>query len=177
MKNPVVLPALIAAALAGAGLSEASAPAALPPPPVERVALASGESWLAGADGGASLDTLACVLTALGETDEAKERFAAAFESADSRTAPAWDSLMRARRAVGRKTRQVHLAQCWERAGETAPAKVILDALRAEGFVPPPPEDAAYDALAEKLGAAPLPLGNSGGEISRRLGGRGRGSR
>ena len=126
---------------------------------VERVALASGESWLAGADGGASLDTLACVLTALGETDEAKERFAAAFESADSRTAPAWDSLMRARRAVGRKTRQFHLAQCWERAGETAPAKAILDALRAEGFVPPPPEDAAYDALAEKLGAAPLPPG------------------
>ena len=126
---------------------------------VERVALASGESWLAGADGGAALDTLACVLTALGETDEAKERFAAAFESADSRTAPAWDSLMRARRAAGRKTRQFHLAQCWERAGETAPAKAILDALRAEGFVPPPPEDAAYDALAEKLGAAPLPPG------------------
>ncbi len=126
---------------------------------VERVALASGESWLAGADGGAALDTLACILTALGETDEAKERFAAAFESADSRTAPEWDSLMRARRAAGRKTRQFHLAQCWERAGETAPAKAILDALRAEGFVPPPPEDAAYDALAEKLGAAPLPPG------------------
>ncbi|MBQ3810146.1 MAG: hypothetical protein II839_04930, partial [Kiritimatiellae bacterium] len=86
-------------------------------------------------------------------------RFAAAFESADSRTAPEWDSLMRARRAAGRKTRQFHLAQCWERAGETAPATAILDALRSEGFVPPPPEDAAYDALAEKLGAAPLPPG------------------
>lgn len=109
----------------------------------------------------ASLDTLACVLDALGETDEAKDKLAVAFDRLDDEWRP-----RRARRGKKAALRspeciecerhlQFHLAQTYDRAGETALAKAILDNLRLAGFVPEE-EEAAYDALADRLGAAPL---------------------
>ena len=111
----------------------------------------------------ASLDTLACVLDALGETDEAKDKLAVAFDRLGDEWHP--HRAGRGKKAAARvhspeyleyeRHLQFHLAQMYDRAGETALAKAILDNLRLAGFVPEE-EEAAYDTLADRLGAAPL---------------------
>ena len=100
-------------------------------------------------------DTLGAVLVAVGETAEARKVLEEAIERADHPRG--WTPrVVKKELANSRGHLRFHLAQCLDREGDAAGAKALLDALRGEGFVPDAPEDAAYEALAGKLGAAPL---------------------
>ena len=101
-------------------------------------------------------DTLACILAAQGRTDEAKSLLSGEIARLESERVAGLSDASRSERA---RAYRFHLAKCLARAGDAAGAKALLDPLRAAGFVPDPPEDADYDALAETLGAAPLPDG------------------
>ena len=100
-------------------------------------------------------DTLGAVLVAVGETAEARKVLEEAIERADHPRG--WTPrVVKKELANSRGHLRFHLAQCLDREGDAAGAKALLDALRGDGFVPDAPEDAAYEALAGKLGAAPL---------------------
>ena len=112
-----------------------------------------------------NLDTLACILAALGETDEAKKKLVDAFQRLEMERVLSRSPGRRGKKSAAgggspellEKERhlQFHLAQVHDLAGETALAKAMLDNLRIADFVPLG-EETAYDALADKLGAAPL---------------------
>ena len=115
------------------------------------LAAADGDNPYAVAVG----DTLGAVLGAVGETAEARKVLEEAIERADHPRV--WmPRAVKKELANSRGHLRFHLAQCLDREGDAAGAKALLDALRGEGFVPDAPEDAAYEALAGKLGAAPL---------------------
>ena len=106
----------------------------------------------------AARDTLACVQCALGRTDEAKETLAEAFKSLLS------GRFMVARNgdddesADAERIMQFHLAQIYDRAGETDLARATLEVVIRAGFLPDSPEEErAFAALARKLGLAPPP--------------------
>ena len=121
--------------------------------PYARRAVAAAEDDDPGAV--ALRDTLGAVLVAVGETAEARKVLEEAIERAEHPRV--WTPrFVKKRLAESRDYLRFHLAQCLDREGDAAGAKALLDALRGEGFVPDAPEDAAYEALAGKLGAAPL---------------------
>ena len=121
--------------------------------PYARRAVAAAEDDDPGAV--ALRDTLGAVLVGVGETAEARKVLEDAIERADHPRV--WTPRgVKKRLAESRDYLRFHLAQCLDREGDAAGAKALLDALRGEGFVPDAPEDAAYEALAGKLGAAPL---------------------
>ena len=121
--------------------------------PYARRAVAAAEDDDPGAV--ALRDTLGAVLVAVGETAEARKVLEDAIERAEHPRVWTPRSVKK-RLAESRDYLRFHLAQCLDREGDAAGAKALLDALRGEGFVPDAPEDAAYEALAGKLGAAPL---------------------
>ena len=112
-----------------------------------------------------NLDTLACILSVLGETDEAKEKLGEAFRLLEIESAQRRSFGRRGKKASARgrsldllekkRNVQFHLAQVLDLAGESALAKAMLNNLRIADFVPLG-EEAAYDALADRLGAVPL---------------------
>ncbi len=120
-------------------------------PYARRAAAAAGEN----AYGIAVRDTLGAVLAAAGEKDEARKVLEDALALADRIF-----TVSKTERKEFRNSRdylRFHLAQCLCSAGDGAGALALVNALRGEGFVPEDEsERAAYEFLAERLGADPL---------------------
>ena len=106
----------------------------------------------------AARDTLACVQAALDRTDEAKQTLADAFKALLSGRFMAARNGGEDESGDAERIMQFHLAQIYDRAGETAPARATLEVVIRAGFLPDSPQEKrAFGALVRKLGLAPPP--------------------